>query len=207
MRTNRPDATCQPASKGTQKRDFEPHLATLAIALPAGFDRFVSEAGEPARERSLPPSAAPDIEKLIAVGIKYGIENVGLPVQFMATPTAQPGLKSPAGIEELEADQGAAQVQQPLQEVGAPFVAHAKAAAAKQPGEGPLDHPPVPPEPLRRVDSAPGDPGTDAAGAQRTAKNRIVVGLVSVELGRALAGPAGLPSRAVDGRDGVDQGQ
>ena len=68
--------------------DGEEPLRTLAIAIPAGFDRFVIEAGEPARERTLPPPAAPDIEKLVAVGLKYGIENVGPPVQFTATPTA-----------------------------------------------------------------------------------------------------------------------
>ncbi len=58
------------------------------IALPAGFDRFVVEAGEPAQERTLPPPSTPDIEKLVAVGTKYGIENVGSPVQFEGTPTA-----------------------------------------------------------------------------------------------------------------------
>lgn len=63
-------------------------LRTLAITLPAGFDRFVVEAGEPAQERTLPPPAAPDIEKLVAVGTKYGIETVGPPVQFEGTPTA-----------------------------------------------------------------------------------------------------------------------
>lgn len=67
--------------------DGDEPLRTLAIAMPAGFDRFVVEAGEPARERTLPPPAAPDIEKLVAVGTKYGIENVGPPVQFNATPT------------------------------------------------------------------------------------------------------------------------
>ena len=68
--------------------DGDEPLRTLAIALPAGFDRFVVEAGEPARERSLPPPAAPDIEKLVAAGTKYGIENVGPPVRFNGTPPA-----------------------------------------------------------------------------------------------------------------------
>ncbi len=68
--------------------DGDEPLRTLAIAIPAGFDRFVIEAGEPAQERTLPPPAAPDIEKLVAVGTKYGIENVGPPVQFTGTPTA-----------------------------------------------------------------------------------------------------------------------
>jgi mannose-6-phosphate isomerase-like protein (cupin superfamily) len=68
--------------------DGEEPLRTLAIALPAGFERFVIEAGEPAQERALPPPAPPDVEKLVAVGTKYGIENVGPPVQFVGTPTA-----------------------------------------------------------------------------------------------------------------------
>ena len=50
--------------------------------MPAGFDRFVVEAGEPAQERILPPPAPPDIAKLDAAGAKYGIETVGPPVQF-----------------------------------------------------------------------------------------------------------------------------
>jgi mannose-6-phosphate isomerase-like protein (cupin superfamily) len=67
--------------------DGDELLRTLAIALPAGFDRFVVEAGEPARERTLPPPAPPDIARLDAVGAKYGIETVGPPVQFAGTPT------------------------------------------------------------------------------------------------------------------------
>ena len=34
----------------------------------------------------MPPPAAPDVEKLVAAGTKYGIENVGPPVQFNGTP-------------------------------------------------------------------------------------------------------------------------
>lgn len=68
--------------------DGDETLRTLAITGPAGFDRFVVEAGEPARERTLPPPAAPDIAKLEAAGAKYGIENVGPPVQFASTPSA-----------------------------------------------------------------------------------------------------------------------
>ena len=67
--------------------DGDEPLRTLAITVPAGFDRFVVEAGEPARERVLPPPAAPDIAKLEAAGARYGIETVGPPVQFAGTPT------------------------------------------------------------------------------------------------------------------------
>jgi len=68
--------------------DGDATLRTLAVAVPAGFDRFIVEGGEPARERALPPPAPPDIEKLDAAGAKYGIETVGPPVQFASTPMA-----------------------------------------------------------------------------------------------------------------------
>jgi quercetin dioxygenase-like cupin family protein len=68
--------------------DGDETLRTLAITVPAGIDRFIVETGEPARERTLPLPAAPDIAKLEAVGTKYGIENVGPPVQFTDTPPA-----------------------------------------------------------------------------------------------------------------------
>lgn len=68
--------------------DGDETLRTLAIVGPAGFDRFVVEGGEPARERALPPPAAPDIAKLEAAGAKYGIETLGPPVQFTGTPSA-----------------------------------------------------------------------------------------------------------------------
>ncbi|MBA3643897.1 MAG: cupin domain-containing protein, partial [Chloroflexia bacterium] len=68
--------------------DGDETLRTLAITVPAGFDRFIVEAGEPAGERALPPPTPPDIEKLEAAGAKYRIETVGPPVQFASTPTA-----------------------------------------------------------------------------------------------------------------------
>ena len=62
-------------------------LRTLAIALPAGFDRFIVEGGEPAQQRTLPPPGPPDIAKLDAAGARYGIETVGPPIQLTGTPT------------------------------------------------------------------------------------------------------------------------
>ena len=56
-------------------------LRTLAIALPAGFEQFIAEAGEPARERILPPPAAPDVEKLDEAAAKVGIGHLGPPGQ------------------------------------------------------------------------------------------------------------------------------
>ncbi len=61
--------------------DGDEPLRTLAIALPAGFEQFVAEAGEPARERIIPPPAAPDIAKLDAAAAKVGIEHLGPPGQ------------------------------------------------------------------------------------------------------------------------------
>jgi len=61
--------------------DGDETLRTLAITLPADFERFVAEAGEPAQERTLPPPSAPNIEKLLAAGDKYGIETLGPPKQ------------------------------------------------------------------------------------------------------------------------------
>jgi hypothetical protein len=49
----------------------------LAITIPAGFDRFVAEAGDPAPERRLPPPAVPDFERLLAAAKKYGQEILG----------------------------------------------------------------------------------------------------------------------------------
>lgn len=68
--------------------DGDETLRTLAITVPAGFDRFIVEAGEPAKERTLPPPTPPDIAKLEAAGAKYGIETVGPPVEFTSTPAA-----------------------------------------------------------------------------------------------------------------------
>jgi quercetin dioxygenase-like cupin family protein len=59
--------------------DGEETLRSLAITLIAGFERFVAEAGEPARERALPLPGEPDIEKLDAAAAKVGIEHLGPP--------------------------------------------------------------------------------------------------------------------------------
>ena len=57
----------------------EEPLRTLALSFPAGFERFVAEAGEPAPTRTLPPPGAPDVEKLLATATKYGQEILGPP--------------------------------------------------------------------------------------------------------------------------------
>jgi shikimate kinase len=58
-----------------------------------------------------------------------------------------------------QAHQRAGQPQPGSQDVGAPLVADLQAAAADQPPQGRLDHPPVAAQPLAGLDAAPGDPG------------------------------------------------
>jgi hypothetical protein len=57
---------------------------------------------------------------------------------------------------------------------------------------------------LAGLDAAPSNPGSDTAPAQRQTAAPVVVPLVAVELGRALAGPPWAAARALDRRDGVD---
>jgi mannose-6-phosphate isomerase-like protein (cupin superfamily) len=49
----------------------------LYVGSPAGFDKFVAAAGEPARELTLPPE--PDVERAVALAPEYGIDVVGGP--------------------------------------------------------------------------------------------------------------------------------
>lgn len=49
----------------------------LVLTVPAGFERFVVEMGEPATERVLPPPAPPDMAKLMVLAAKYHIDILG----------------------------------------------------------------------------------------------------------------------------------
>ena len=49
----------------------------LVLTTPAGFERFVIEMSEPAKKLTLPPAGTPDIQKLVSVAAKYGIEILG----------------------------------------------------------------------------------------------------------------------------------
>jgi hypothetical protein len=51
----------------------------LQITSPGQFERFASEVGEPARERTLPPPAEPDMETLLRVAATYNIELAAAP--------------------------------------------------------------------------------------------------------------------------------
>src|SRR5919199_703805 len=77
-------------------------------------------------------------------------------------------------------------------DVGAPFVAHREAAEAGEPSQCALYHPPVPPQALGAFDATPGDAGDDAALAAFPAAAAVVVGLVGVQLARAMPGATAL---------------
>lgn len=53
----------------------------LAITTPAGFERFVAEAGRTAESLTLPPpeESAPDLERLAAIAAEHGIELLAPP--------------------------------------------------------------------------------------------------------------------------------
>jgi quercetin dioxygenase-like cupin family protein len=46
----------------------------LTVITPGGLEGFFLEAGEPATDASSPPPGPPDIEKVMAVAAKYGVE-------------------------------------------------------------------------------------------------------------------------------------
>jgi quercetin dioxygenase-like cupin family protein len=58
--------------------NFEPtsDVRVLVIYTPGGIDEFFAEAGEPAERREVPPAPTepPDIERLVAIAQKYGME-------------------------------------------------------------------------------------------------------------------------------------
>ena len=65
--------------------DGDDVLRTLAITLPAGFERFVRDGGEPAKERALPPPSELDVPKLVAAATKYGQEFIDAPAPANAS--------------------------------------------------------------------------------------------------------------------------
>ena len=58
--------------------NFEPlELSRIIVVYtPGGIENFFAEAGEPAERREVPPPPAgkPDVERLVAIGEKYGME-------------------------------------------------------------------------------------------------------------------------------------
>ena len=59
--------------------DGDQSLRTLAICVPTGFESFVRDAGEPARERKLPPAGELDVPKLLASAAQHGQEILTAP--------------------------------------------------------------------------------------------------------------------------------
>ena len=53
----------------------------LLVVEPGGFENFVREIGEPARELTLPPAGGepPDLERLTVIAARYGLEIMGPP--------------------------------------------------------------------------------------------------------------------------------
>jgi quercetin dioxygenase-like cupin family protein len=53
----------------------------LDVGSPAGFERFVAAAGEPATALTLPPAdrPSPDLERFTAIAVEHGIELLGPP--------------------------------------------------------------------------------------------------------------------------------
>lgn len=74
-------------------------------------------------------------------------------------------------------------------DVGPSLVADGEAAELGEPGQRPLDDPPVPAQTLAALDPAPGDAGPDATTGQRLTAAAVIVGLVGVQLRGPLARP------------------
>ena len=76
------DSIYQPAGvrKTAQVTSTEP-ARVLDVNLPAGFERFIAAAGEPARNLELPPppDEAPDFERLVALAAEHGLDIIGPP--------------------------------------------------------------------------------------------------------------------------------
>src|SRR5215213_113751 len=93
-------------------------------------------------------------------------------------------------VDKVPTDQRAADVQERQVHVRPPLIPDARATVAIQPGEGALDDPPVPAEPLAALDATPGDARRDAPLAQLLPQRLRVISLVGVQLRGTLARPA-----------------
>jgi len=50
-------------------------MRLLLIYTPGGMDQFFAEAGEPAKSHTIPPqSGAPDVERLVEIGNRHGLQ-------------------------------------------------------------------------------------------------------------------------------------
>ena len=90
-------------------------------------------------------------------------------------------------------------------DVGTALVADGKAAELVEPGEGALDHPAMASEALRGLDAPASNARGDRAGAAFGTATAMIVRLVSVQLGGALAGSSAPVPHAGDGVEGCGQ--
>jgi hypothetical protein len=86
--------------------------------------------------------------------------------------------------------------------IRAPLVADGQPTKVVEPGQGPLDHPPMAAQPFARVNAAAGNPRADAALATCPAASQVVIPFVRVQLVRTLAWTSSSPAQ---GRDGVQR--
>src|SRR3954465_2159655 len=93
-------------------------------------------------------------------------------------------------------------MQKRLVDVVAPLVADRQSTVLRQPRQCPLHHPPVPSQLLAALYPLPGYATLDAALPQGPSALLVVVGLVGVQLLRALPRPA---SGTLYGIDGIHQ--
>ncbi len=108
-------------------------------------------------------------------------------------------------VEESQADEGAAELEKSLVDVGAALVAEGQPPELGEPGESALGHPPMAPQLFAGLDPLAGDPAADAAAGQGLAAAARVVSLVGVQLTRPLARCTPGPPDAPDAGDGIDQ--
>jgi hypothetical protein len=102
----------------------------------------------------------------------------------------------------MEADKGAAEVEESLMQLLPALVADRQAAVAVEPGEGALHHPAVPPQVGLALHALAGDAALDAAAPQVAATATHVVALVGVQL----LGPSPPPTVGLrNRRDTLDQ--
>jgi hypothetical protein len=110
---------------------------------------------------------------------------IGLP-RMAAAGRASSARREPCG-EPVEADHRAGYQQEREPPPTVPVPAHLQPPPAAQPGQRPLDLPPVPPKPGRGLHPTAGDPRPDPTPAQVRTVGRAVVGLVGVDLARSSA--------------------
>ena len=105
-------------------------------------------------------------------------------------------------LQKVEADERTAELVEGVVDVVAPLVADDQPAHLVQPGDGSLDDPAVPAQPLGGLDPRPGDAALDPPAAEHALVSSRAVALVGVQL---LGPPARPPTLATHGRNRIDQ--